>query len=80
MKYIISLNFFNQDANLTRGQMEAAVQKLPKKSIMGFELGNEVREAGAPPIGHEIGLLTVWVDRDAVLCALVKPCDKHQHL
>jgi hypothetical protein len=43
MRYIIGVNFYNQDVNLTRAQMEASLENLPKKSIMGFELGNEVR-------------------------------------
>lgn len=42
VKYIIGLNFYNQDVNLTRSQKQAATQNLPKNSILGFELGNEV--------------------------------------
>jgi hypothetical protein len=42
MKYILGLNFFNSDVVLTRRQMDAAKAGLPAKSIISFEIGNEV--------------------------------------
>jgi hypothetical protein len=42
MKYILGLNFFNSDVALTRRQMDAAKAGLPAKSIISFEIGNEV--------------------------------------
>jgi hypothetical protein len=43
MKYIIGLNFFEQDTNLAKNQMDAAKKGLPAQAIQSFEIGNEVR-------------------------------------
>eukprot|EP00877_Chromochloris_zofingiensis_P009590 jgi/Chrzof1/4885/Cz15g03040.t1 len=41
--FIIGLNFELGDTNLAKGQMDAAKAGLPANSIIGFEIGNEVR-------------------------------------
>jgi hypothetical protein len=43
MTFILGLNFFDQDVNLAKGQMDAAKKGLPEGSIQSFEIGNEVR-------------------------------------
>jgi hypothetical protein len=43
MTFILGLNFFDQDVNLAKGQMDAAKKGLPVGSIQSFEIGNEVR-------------------------------------
>jgi hypothetical protein len=45
MTFILGLNFFDQDVNLARGQMDAARKGLPEGSIQSFEIGNEVGPA-----------------------------------
>jgi hypothetical protein len=42
IKFILGVNFYNQDVNLSRNQMNAARAVLPGDSIINFELGNEV--------------------------------------
>jgi hypothetical protein len=43
MKFILGLNFVQNDVTLARKQMDAAKAGLPAKSIISFEIGNEVR-------------------------------------
>jgi hypothetical protein len=43
MKYIIGLNFYDQDTTLAKNQMDAAKKGLPAQAIQSFEIGNEVR-------------------------------------
>lgn len=45
MRYIVGLNFLKNDQDLSRRQMDAAINGLPKGSIMSFEIGNEVGRA-----------------------------------
>lgn len=42
MTYILGLNFFDQNVELARNQMDAARKGLPEGSIQSFEIGNEV--------------------------------------
>lgn len=46
MLFIIGLNFELGDVALARAQMVAAASQLPPRSIISFEIGNEVRQCG----------------------------------
>jgi hypothetical protein len=42
MTYILGLNFYDQNVELAKNQMDAARKGLPEGSIQSFEIGNEV--------------------------------------
>lgn len=68
MQYIIGLNFFSQDYDLAKGQMDAARKYLPASAILSFEIGNEVC---FPMVLMAVGGLARWagLGGQAAMCA-----------
>jgi hypothetical protein len=43
MKFILGVNFMEGNWELTKSQVEAIWRELPAESVLGIEIGNEVR-------------------------------------
>lgn len=52
MTFILGLNFYDQNVELAKNQMDAARKGLPEGSIQSFEIGNEVSRVLAACCKH----------------------------